>query len=110
MPYKGYFTIDKSTNKTLTLGDIIDPKHNKELEELIKTSLVEVYYEGNKPGWDDLFKFALPTQAPGITTDGIIFCYGAYEIDCYAAGMPYCMLKFDKLEHMMTPEAKALIK
>ena len=53
MPYKGYFTIDKSSNKALKLGDIIDAKYNKELEESIKSSLVAVYYEGNQPDWDN---------------------------------------------------------
>lgn len=110
MPYTGYFTIDKRTNKTLKLNDIIDAKFNNELAEIIKKSIVAVYYEGNTPNWDDVFKFALPTQAPGMTTDGIIFCYGAYEIDCYAAGMPYCTIKYEDIEHLMTPEAKALIK
>lgn len=111
MPYKGYVTIDKNTYKTLSLGDIIAVDKMEELKTLVKSNIVNQYYEGTQPNWEDeMFKFNLPQQTPAITTEGVIFCYGAYEIDCFAAGMPYCVIPFDDIIDLMTPEAKALIK
>ena len=110
MPFCTYFTIDKSSNKTLTLNDIIAADKLDEFKELLKSYIVNQYYEGETPAWGEIFKFELPTQAPAITTNGVIFSYGAYEIDCYAAGMPNCTITYEDLEGMMTPEAEALIK
>ena len=110
MPYNAYFTIDKSNNKTLTLKDVIAADKMDAFKEMLKGYIVAQYYEGETPAWDDVFKFDLPTQAPAITANGIIFNYAAYEIDCYAAGMPKCKIPYEDIEEMMTEEAKTLIK
>lgn len=110
MPYKGYVTINKGNNRTMSLGDIISKDKMDELKQLVRSNIVSQYYEGKQSDWDDeLFKFDLPQQAPAMTTEGIIFCYGAYEIDCFAAGMPYCVIPYDDIRELMTNEAKALI-
>lgn len=111
MPYSGYFTIDKETNKTLSLYDIFDANKKEDLKDIIKINIVNQYFEGEEPDWSgNVFKFDLPSQTPGITSKGIVFCYGAYEIECYAAGMPHCTIPFDEISDLMTPYAKALIE
>ena len=110
MPYNGFFTINKSNNKTMKLNDIIAADKMDEFKELLKSYIVEQYYQGETPSWGEIFKFTLPTQDPAITTNGFIFSYSAYEIDCYAAGMPNCTISYEDIEGMLTPEAKDLIK
>ena len=109
MPYKAYLTISKKTNKALGLDNIILKNKHKELKKLLKKYIVNQYYHGEAPDWGGMFKFDIPGLAPALTVNGIIFYYGAYEIDCYAAGMPHCTIPYNKIENLMTPEAKELI-
>ena len=111
MPYKGYLTIDKITKKTLSLFDIIDKDKTDELKTVLARNIIEQYYRRNLyDNEKEMSDIELPKLAPAITTEGIMFIYGAYEIDCYAAGMPYCVIPFDEISDLMTDKAKALIK
>lgn len=52
----------------------------------------------------------LPATPPYFMPDGFHIIYQQYEIACYAAGMPGCVLPYDSVAPLLTPAAKALIK
>lgn len=41
--------------------------------------------------------------------DGFHVVYQQYEIACYAAGLPGCVLPYDSVAPLLTPAAKALL-
>lgn len=104
------FTISKTGAQQMDWNDIIRSECRKDLEAKVKKAIIEEYYRGEEPEWGEVFKFALPEQAPALTDSGLIFNYASYEIDCYAAGKPHCTLPYDEVREMMTPEAQALIR
>lgn len=104
------FTISKTGAQQMDWNDIIRSECRKDLEAKVKKAIIEEYYQGEEPEWGEVFKFALPEQAPALTDSGLIFNYASYEIDCYAAGKPHCTLPYDEVREMMTPEAQALIR
>ena len=103
-----YLTFNKSTSQLMQWEDIFPASNREQLGELVKAAIVEQYYRGEHE-WDDFFKFTLPAQAPAFTTDGLLFIYAAYEIDAYAAGLPKCVIPYENLKSLMTPEAQALV-
>lgn len=54
--------------------------------------------------------FPLPSTPPYLTRTGVTFVYAAYEIACYAAGMPTFTISFDDIDDYLSHEAKKLIK
>ena len=54
--------------------------------------------------------FDLPGAEPALTLEGVWFGYGAYEIAAFAAGMPECVVGYDKLYDLFTDYAKMIIK
>ncbi|MDY6114103.1 MAG: RsiV family protein, partial [Alloprevotella sp.] len=58
---------------------------------------------------NDFFEFTLPAEAPALKSDGVKFQYQAYEICCYAMGMPDCTIPYDEIRPMLTDYAKQLI-
>ena len=109
MPRNIYLTFDKRSNKVMEWDNIFPQSNRERLADIVKAAIVEQYYKGETPQWGDIFQFNLPTQAPAFTSEGLIFTYNSYEIDCYAAGMPECVLPYDVVKPLMTPEAKALV-
>lgn len=105
-------TFDRNTGKLLTIWDIIKSSSKKELEQIIKKELKSQYYKDITPGWaepETMFAFDIPTQNPALTSKGLFISYQQYEIDCYAAGMPECVIPYAKLESILTDYAIKLI-
>ncbi|MDE6438615.1 MAG: RsiV family protein, partial [Muribaculaceae bacterium] len=46
---------------------------------------------------------------PYFMKDGVVFLYQQYEIACYAAGMPACVIPYSALLPFMTPAARELV-
>lgn len=57
-------------------------------------------------GPEDLFQ--LPTNEPWIETDSVVFCYQAYEIAPYVAGMPLCKISKEDLQPYLSEKGKTL--
>ena len=53
--------------------------------------------------------FPLPTQEPWLTADGVKFCYTAYEIAPYAAGQPSGTIPAEKVDKLLTPDARQML-
>ncbi len=107
-------TFDAETGKELQLYDLFNlsnPDSVKGLGDLISEMLQVQYYE-EEPCYmqeDALFEFALPSLPPVLTSQGIKFCYGVYEIGPYAEGAPSCVIPFEPLQPFMTQKARTLL-
>ena len=109
MPRNIYKTINKTANKVMKWDDIFPEENRQDLEAIVMAAIVEQYYEGRTEQWNEFFEFNLPAQAPAFTAKGLIFTYYPYEIDCYAAGMPECIIPYTEVKTLMTKEAQDLI-
>ena len=108
MPMEMIATFDANTGKQLTFDDIILPNSKGQLLKLIqKHVLAQDEYQSST--LNDFFEFTLPSQAPALKSDGVKFQYQAYEICCYAMGMPDCTIPYDEIRPMLTDYAKQLI-
>ncbi|MCR4994065.1 MAG: DUF3298 and DUF4163 domain-containing protein [Bacteroidales bacterium] len=62
------------------------------------------------PGNDLEFGLPLPAQAPWLTSSGLVFMYGEYEIAPYSFGHPYCIIPVDEMLPLMTAEGRQWMK
>lgn len=109
MPWDYHLTWDAYTGKCLTWNDLFLAKSEKKIIQLIKQAILksEPYSQCSE---SDFWGFQRPGISPALTPQGIIFHYSAYEICCYAMGMPECTLPYKVLEPYMTSYAKSLVK
>lgn len=54
--------------------------------------------------------FPLPQCEPWITSEGVVFQYGEYEIAAYAQGLPYCIIPFYRLTKHLKTSVRELIE
>ena len=52
---------------------------------------------------------ALPVNEPWIETDSVVFCFQAYEIGSFAAGMPLCKIALSDLEPFLSEKGKTFL-
>ena len=83
--------------------------------ELVKDNIFSQYFESDASEMENLLTmenndfFPLPQAAPIFREDGVEFVYQQYEIACYAAGMPACVISYDLLEPFLTQAGKWLV-
>ena len=86
-----------------------------DLAEMVKDNIFSQYFESNASEMENLLTmenndfFPLPEAAPIFREDGVEFVYQQYEIACYAAGMPACVISYDLLEPFLTQAGKWLV-
>ena len=86
-----------------------------ELTELVKDNIFSQYFESDASEMENMLTmenndfFPLPQAAPIFREDGVEFVYQQYEIACYAAGMPACVISYDLLEPFLTQAGKWLV-
>ncbi len=116
-------TFDRNSGVSLTYANSFLPSRRTELLELIRNGLWEQYFKDNfgDAGNDgsevslrdalliDPDTLPLPACPPDFRSDGVAFSYQQYEIACYAAGMPSCVISYDSLEPLMTPWVRDLL-
>lgn len=107
MPWQYRFSVDLNTGKQIKWADIFKPGYKAKLKPIIKKALFSQYFDNNE---DLIDHFDLPGAEPALTADGVWFGYGAYEIAAYAAGMPECVVGYDKLQDLLTDYVKMIIK
>ena len=105
MPWQYRFTVDLCTGKQLKWDNIFIPSAKAKLKPIIKRAVVDQYFGGDASMIDG---FDLPGAEPALVKDGVWFGYGAYEIACYAAGMPECVISYDKLQDYLTDYVKEI--
>ncbi|MBO4731032.1 MAG: hypothetical protein J5593_06115 [Bacteroidaceae bacterium] len=106
MPWQFRFTADRATGKQLKWADIIKISMKTKLKPLLKKAVLDQYFNDD-PGMLD--SFDLPGAEPALTPEGVWFGWGAYEIACFAAGMPECIVPYDKLQDYLTDYVKEVI-
>ncbi|MDE7388853.1 MAG: DUF3298 and DUF4163 domain-containing protein, partial [Muribaculaceae bacterium] len=99
----------------LTFTNSFRSDKTDELLTLIKQGLWEQYFSNDGASsfaeclLIDPDSMTLPAAAPEFIADGVAITYGQYEIACYAAGMPSCILSYDVIRPLLTPETARLI-
>ena len=95
--------------------DIFRTELMDDLAEMVKDNIFSQYFESNTSEMENLLTmenndfFPLPEAAPIFREDGVEFVYQQYEIACYAAGMPACVISYDLLEPFLTQAGKWLV-
>jgi hypothetical protein len=95
--------------------DIFREEMKDELAELVKDNIFTQYFESDAKEMENLLTmenndfFPLPQAVPIFREDGVEFVYQQYEIACYAAGMPSCVITYDLIEPFLTQAGKWLV-
>ena len=95
--------------------DIFREESKDELTELVKDNIFSQYFESDAKEMESLLTmenndfFPLPQAAPYFTADGVVFIYQQYEIACYAAGLPNCVISYDLIEPFLTQAGRWLV-
>lgn len=95
--------------------DIFRTELMDELADLVKDNIFSQYFESDKEQFENSLTmenndfFPLPTSAPIFREDGVEFVYQQYEIACYAAGLPACVISYDLIEPFLTQAGKWLV-
>ncbi len=110
MPWNYAATYDVATGKKLTLKDIFVASKLNQVKLKVRQAIKTQYYLGElKHHATDGYNFDLPANAPTLTTKGVVFSYGAYEIGPYSDGMPSCVIPYAQLRPYMTQKALRMI-
>lgn len=83
------------------LMGIISENIRKQYFEPNNTEEEEYLFEADEP-------FQLPSNQPWIETDSVVFCYQAYEIAPYSAGIPLCKIAIYDLKPYLSEKGKSL--
>ena len=106
MPQHFSFSFDAQTGKPLKWEDFFVQGCWAKLKPIVKQGLIaQSGYEEVDPSTWPLVQ---PTLAPAFTPKGIAFYYEAYEIACFAAGIPSCVIPYSRLQPYMTDYAKSI--
>ena len=95
--------------------DIFRAESLDELTELVKDNIFSQYFDSDKEQFEGSLTmenndfFPLPVNAPIFREDGMEFVYQQYEIACYAAGLPACVISYDLLEPFLTQAGRWLV-
>lgn len=105
----------------LTTANMFLADSGPAVTEMVKRAIYTQYFlpqtegatEESMPFRDCLLidpaEMKLPQFPPYFMKDGVVFLYQQYEIACYAAGMPACVLPYSALLPFMTPAARELV-
>lgn len=88
--------------------DIFRSDKQSDLVKMIKAGIEEQYFESETALEDaitmnDYFGLLpLPQYSPVFLENGVMFVYQQYEITCYAAGMPQCIIPYEQIRPLLT--------
>lgn len=110
-------TFDNNTGIRLTADNVFIPDSIQRLTDLLRRELWEQYFKEDASEGETLRdvlmidpdSLRLPSSAPAFLADGVAFCYQQYEIACYAAGMPACVIPYSELRPLMRPRVRGLL-
>ncbi len=95
--------------------DIFRTELMDELADLVKDNIFAQYFDSDKKLFEDGLTlenndfFPLPETAPIFREDGVEFIYQQYEISCYAAGLPACVVPYELIEPFLTQAGRWLV-
>ena len=109
MPYFYGMTFDKATGKAIS-NDLFTKTEG--LTDLISKHLMAYFGDTTIKDLSDVMyetavaELPMPEHAAWMVDSGMVFCYGAYEIAPYTAGMPKCTIPLSELKPFMVKEEK----
>ncbi|MCR5270370.1 MAG: RsiV family protein [Prevotella sp.] len=117
----GYITFDKTDGHVVR--QFVDTTRVVAMQPLLIEGLKQYYNEAAEQAMttDELFErlqlpfdgpqrqIPLPMWQPCPTSEGLLFCYGQYEIACYADGMPSFVVPYNKIKPFLTDDALRLL-
>ena len=112
-------TFATATGKALVASDMFLPEKESALKELLRSGLWNQYFNKEDNGscgatlkdalLIDPDSLPMPAFPPMCVDTGIVFTYQQYEIACYAAGKPTCILPYRELKPLMRQEVARLL-
>lgn len=109
-------TFAAATGEEMDYDNMFEADAADAVNELVKKGLMEQYFkvktekEFENALMDYDGELAFPANAPYFTEEGVCFLYQQYEIACYAAGMPQCVIPYDALRPYFTKAALSLLE
>lgn len=96
--------------------DMFTAEGQTKLRDIIKNELKEKYFKAKSDeefysmllAENARYIFPLPVTDPICLKGGVKFVYQQYEIAPYAAGMPFCIIPYDKLSDLFTVTMRPL--
>ncbi len=118
----GFITFDKKDGHVIS--QFVDTTRVADMQPLFIAGLKEYYTEAGDESMTtaQLFErlqlpfdgpknqIPLPAGLPCPTSEGLLFCYGQYEIACYADGMPAFVVPYDKIKPFLSKDATQLLQ
>lgn len=94
--------------------DMFRPSTEEAVLQLVKEAIAQQYFDVPVSQLSDQLllndsTFPMPVNPPYFTEKGVNFQYQQYEIAPYAAGMPECVIPFDKLKPYFTDSVAKLL-
>ena len=109
MPWYNGTTFSKIDGSIVGYDLFDDPE---QLIPLIAENIKSQYFESDED-IDLIYEYqditTLPANEPWIETDSVVFCYQAYEIASFSAGMPLCKIALTDLKPYLSEKGKSLL-
>lgn len=109
MPWYNGTTFSKIDGGIVGYDLFDDPE---QLIPLIAENIKKQYFESDEDK-DFIYEYQditiLPANEPWIETDSVVFCYQAYEIASFSAGMPLCKIALTDLKPYLSEKGKSLL-
>ena len=79
----------------------------EQLIPIIAENIEKQYFSKDELEYQEIT--ILPTNEPWIETDSVVFCYQAYEVASFAAGMPLCKIALTDLKPYLSEKGKTFL-
>lgn len=95
-----FYNFDSRTGRQIKLNELLLPGFKNTLDRIGEKKLFEKY---GTEGWSfELGKFELSSNF-SITTGGLLFLFGQYEIGPYAMGTPTVLIAYKDINNLINP-------
>lgn len=107
-PWRVGTTFDKADGSIIGYDMFVQPEQLSGIIE--KTLLSDDDYADEWGGLEHIPDFRMPSTAPWIEKDCIVFCYGSYEIGSFSYGEVECKVPVAALKPYLSEKGKALFE
>lgn len=104
MPWYNGTTFSKIDGSIVGYDLFEDPE---QLIPIIAENIEKQYFSKEETEYQEIT--VLPANEPWIETDSVVFCFQAYEIASFAAGMPLCKIALIDLKPYLSEKGKTFL-
>lgn len=104
MPWYNGTTFSKIDGSIVGYDLFEDPE---QLIPIIAKNIENQYFAKEETEYQEIT--ILPANEPWIETDSVVFCYQAYEIAAFSAGMPLCKIALTDLKPYLSEKGKSFL-